>query len=159
MTNATTRLTLATALCLALLAPFPAHADIDAGPTIDAAAAVQPTTATGADIPIDRNDLVGQVKDLKHKIDVLRNADKGERAVAIAGLLAGLLFLAIAGLKKATGMTKRGKRWIPRVLVGLGGVAAAASLFAGGQGWVDSLIIGVGPPLGILANEIWKSLK
>ena len=144
---------------LALLAPQPCYAQNDGGPAPVASGPVDPVTADAGAVEAEPADLVAQLKELRAKLDAVKSAQPGEKLLALAGLVAGVVFLLIAVIKRVTGITSRGKKMIPWVLMSLAVVGAVAASYAGGVSAFDAIVIAGGGPGSILINELWKSLR
>lgn len=117
--------------------------EVDAGP---AASPVAP-------------DLGKQLADAKKAYDRLREDQVTPRKFLIAGFIAAAANVLLTLLKKATRMTKKGKKYLPWISLGLGLLIGVSSYYAMGTTLVDAILYGGGGPGAVIVQELLKALK
>lgn len=134
-----------------------AYAQIDAG--VDSAPVPagaidvrQPTTGSDAEV-VAR---LAALADALAKMKAGSTPDQSH-AAAIFAILASGTWLLLAILKRASGMTSRGKKWLPRVAAGLGVATGLLTYLGAGQPMIIAILYGAGPPLASAIQELWKS--
>ncbi|KKN38766.1 hypothetical protein LCGC14_0750290 [marine sediment metagenome] len=105
--------------------------------------------------PGSNPDLFDKGKKVKGAVDDLRGDSDLERKFLIAALIAALANLLLSGIKRGMKLTSRGKKWLPRVALGLGVVVGVATYFIPGHSLVEALIYGGGPPGAIIIQEVF----
>ena len=105
--------------------------------------------------PGSNADLLDKGKEVKSAVDDLRDDSDLKRKFLIAALFAAIANLLLSGVKRGMKLTSRGKKWLPRVALGLGVVVGVATYFIPGHSLVEALIYGGGPPGAIIIQEVF----
>jgi hypothetical protein len=168
------------ALVVALALVFPAigYAQEDAPPTdpeiTEAAPAEQPATepatapAPSAEAPApaeapkadDTAGLLEEAAATKEAYDAYRAAtDPSAKKLAFFGLLLAGTNLLLTGFKLGAGLSGRGKKILPWIALGAGVATGLLAKLAGGEPTIVALLYGLGPPLAVLAQELFGLIK
>jgi hypothetical protein len=160
------RLAIVLAGALVMGASGTLHAAPDAAPiadevSIDAGAA---STAgengpveVAAEPPLTNDQLKVELDEAIGAVKALRDKDSDVRLrVKIAALIAPLLAIAIALVRRWSPKLDAKARWIPYALIALGFAEGFADHLITGAGWLPALITAGGPPLALLWHQLTK---
>lgn len=128
----------------------PAELALDAAPSADPAPTPAPPPSP---IPPDTQSLEERLLAAQRALEAYRNADGPGRVAAIFGIIAALSWFLMGALKKTT-VGGKWKKYIPKVLLGLGVVVGFSFYMASGAGVVASFIYGAGPPFATFIHEL-----
>lgn len=153
------------ALFVIVLWAAPSHAQ-DAG-VAAAPATAAPPSATPAAPPAaapaaaapSAPDLGKQLEDAKKAYDRLKRDQTTPRKFLIAALIAAIANVLLTVFKKTTKMSKKAKKYLPWISVGLGFVIGVSSYYAMGTTLVDAVLYGGGAPGAVILQEllaVWK---
>ncbi len=148
-------------LCGALGAPLLAAPDAGSEtPGATTAAPEQPETAPSEapEAPTEAPSIVEEAEDLVEAYKDLKNReDEVSLRMAIAGFVAAVVSLLIAGLRRFEWVDKR-KRWIPLTLAILSAAAAVTDHLATGSGFIAA-ITGATGALSIAFHQTVKQFR
>jgi hypothetical protein len=168
------------ALVVALTLAFPAigYAQEDAPPTepeiAEAAPAEQPAAETAAapapsaeapapaDAPKadDTAALLEEAAATKRAYDAYRAAaEPSAKKLAFFALLLAGTNAGLSAFKLGVGLSGRGKKILPWVALGAGVATGLLAKLAAGEPTVWALVYGLGPPLAVLAQELFGLVK
>lgn len=126
----------------------------------DANATSEAVAETSGDIePGSNEDLQIRVEELTEAIAQLRAASPSEKRIALVGLLGAIAWLLFGLLKRTGTITDKGRKWIPLVAVGIGGLAGIFDAYVIGGSWLQALLTAGGPPLSVLFQALLGLLK
>lgn len=104
-------------------------------------------------------DLLAKGKEVKGAVDELRGDSVTPKKFLIAALFAALANLLLSVIKRWRNLSSRGKKWLPRIALGLGVVVGVATYFVPGTTLVEALLYGGGPPGAIIIQELFGPIK
>jgi hypothetical protein len=90
--------------------------------------------------------------ELSAAYDELRDAEPGSRTLAIAGMIASVIWLAVSLLKRFFA----NKSWLPWVALSAGVVTGFLSEYVMGVGVVSAVIYGAAGPAAVLVQELMQ---
>lgn len=133
-------------------------------PAAEPAAAPAPSAEAPAPAETPKADdtaaLLEEAAATKKAYDAYRAAtDPSAKKLAFFGLLLAGTNIGLSVFKLGVGLSGRGKKTLPWVALGVGVATGLLAKLAAGEPTVWALVYGLGPPLAVLAQELFGLIK
>lgn len=122
--------------------------------TVDSGSGMGSGSSVAKPTSVTDKSLLDQLNEIRTEYAAYKNSTPAGKDLALAGLLAVLLNLALTAVKKIMSITDKGKKWLPWVATGLGILITILDKYALGGGWVQALIYGAAGPGAVVIQEL-----